>query len=140
MLVLNTKSGGGKTLIARTGYEINFAPKQYELRIYGTFLKGGMMATGSYVAVNGTQYTSEATVEVAAETSITVHAVNQVSGYQIGNKITLNGEIVASGRPSSYAEYTYTPPKGTKVVTVTFTRNSAGSGGFYNDAAITTAE
>ena len=97
-----------------------------------------MASIGSYVAVNGTQYTSEATVEVAAETSITVHAVNPATKYEIGNKITLNDEIVATGRRGSYAEYTYTPPKGTAVVTVTFTRNSAGSGGFYNDAAITT--
>lgn len=131
----------GRALINGTGYDISFAPKQYELRIRGTLLgAGSTMATGSYVEVNGTKYSSTAMVEVAAETSITVCAVNQVRGYETGNKITLNGEIVASGRPGSYAKHTYTPPKRTTVVTVTFTKNSAGGGGFYNDAAITTAE
>lgn len=70
-------------------------------------LSGSFNSSYGYVEIDGTKYASAQTVKVAKGTSVTV--ISSASRMSYKNcKITLNGEIVASGSNSSGASYTFT--------------------------------
>ena len=95
-MVQNTKSGGGRTLINGTAYEIGFAPKSYTLTI-----KDGD-SLDAYALYNGTRYPS-GTLEIPAGESVTIYA-NSSGSAQCA--VYINGKFTES----DYAlRYIYAP-------------------------------
>lgn len=122
----NTKSGGGRTLINGTGYEIILKQKTVSITIIGSF------ASGSYIEVAGTKYTAAANIEVQEGESIKVHA----GGASSFPKIFLNGTQVARGNGTG-ANYTLSTA-GMASVGIRLTYLTSANYGAYNKIDIET--
>lgn len=107
-MVQNTKSGGGKTLVGGTGYDIPFAPKQCNVRI-----TGNTHEQWASVSINGTTYAGrgveiDETVVVGRGTQMTCFIKGSANTYPMA-KITVDGITVAQCSSSQKSvTYTYT--------------------------------
>lgn len=98
---LNSKWGGGKTIIAGTAFKIGFS-RIATITITGD---GGGGRELTSVTIDGVKYIRTAKVEVPTGTEILCYAAN--GGWQYGT-IYLNNTVVASGSSHGGASYTYT--------------------------------
>lgn len=107
MLVQVTKSGGGRTLVDGTQYEIGFG---HSCIIEITAIQSNILAM---VTINGTTYKAAATLEVESGTEIECLA----SGSRDAKgKITVDGDVVAQATGGQVeANYTYLVETDTKI-------------------------
>ena len=128
MLVQVTKSGGGRTLVNGTAYEIKFKPSEYTITMTGS---------GGKIIYNGVEQTE--TFTVAAGESITITATAFTNGkFPQSAIIKLNGTTVSSKTALDVYEtvtatYTYTPEQDTSIIRST----TKPSGGRLDDYSTT---
>ena len=109
MLVQVTKSGGGRTLVNGTAYEIGLI-KEYEIKITGGSAR-------SNVTYNGKTYYGNETLLVKDGESMTVVVANGNNGFGYVMKIYLNGVVVAGGNDWGARSYSYRfTPKGNATI------------------------
>ena len=109
MLVQVTKSGGGRTLVDGTEYEIGFI-KEFEIKITGG-------SSRSNVTYNGKTYYGNETLLVKDGESMTVVVANGNNGFGYAMKISLNGVVVAGGNEWGAHSYSYRfTPKGNATI------------------------
>lgn len=127
----------GRALVAGAGYDIVLSLSGFTVTIDGKGESAGLGSStpSEYAAVviNGTVYTSAATVEVASGTTITLRTNAGHPNYRSGTKIVIDGVTVAKGTTSAAASYIYTP---TGNITVTLA--VAGSRWLYGTVTVTT--
>lgn len=105
-MVLNTKSGGGRTLVNGTVYAIEFV-KKLKLTIVNAIDSSNMSGSVIY---NGKAHTS-GTLEVEQGETVTIALRND--GGNGWCFVGVNGNDAASG--SSHVEYTYTVTKNASI-------------------------
>lgn len=126
----------GRTLVAGAGYDIVLSSSGFTVTIDGNGTSAGLGGTTSEyaaVVINGTAYTSAATVEVANGTTITLRTNASNQDYRSYTKIIIDGVTVAQGTTSAAASYIYTP---TGNITVTLA--ARGSRWLYGTVTVTT--
>lgn len=100
----NTKSGGGRTLVNGTGYDVKIANSGYIVTLVdGT--TGAMSADYAYATINGVRYISPATVEIHKGDTIQIF----VRAPQYNAFVFLNGTIIKKGTDGEPAVYSYEP-------------------------------
>lgn len=97
----------GRTLVAGAGYDIVLSSSEFTVTITGTGTLGQLIVAS--VGINGTTYTSAATVEVANGTTITLRTNARQQNSRSDTKIVIDGVTVAQGTTSHAASYIYTP-------------------------------
>lgn len=99
----------GRTLVGGTGYDIVLSTNGFTVTITGNGMYGS--AVRAAVIINGTTYTSAATVEVESGTTIMLHTYAYSTRDYVYTKITIDGVTVAKGTSSGTASYNYTVDK-----------------------------
>ena len=99
----------GRTLVGGTGYDIVLSTSGFTVTITGNGMHGS--AVRAAVIINGTTYTSAATVEVESGTTIMLHTYAASKRDYAYTKITIDGVTVAKGTSSGTASYNYTVNK-----------------------------
>lgn len=99
----------GRTLVGGTGYDIVLSTSGFTVTITGNGMHGS--AVRAAVIINGTTYTSAATVEVESGTTIMLHTYAASTRDYTFTKITIDGVTVAKGTSSGAASYNYTVNK-----------------------------
>lgn len=99
----------GRTLVGGTGYDIVLSTSRFTVTITGNGMHGS--AVRAAVDINGTTYTSAATVEVESGTTIMLHTYAYSKRDYTLTKITIDGVTVANGTYSGTASYNYTVNK-----------------------------
>ena len=95
----------GRTLVGGTGYDIVLSTSGFTVTITGNGMHGS--AVRAAVIINGTTYTSVATVEVESGTTIMLHTYAASKRDYAYTKITIDGVTVAKGTSSGTASYNY---------------------------------
>lgn len=96
----------GRTLVGGTGYDIVLSTSGFTVTITGNGMHGS--AVRAAVIINGTTYTSVATVEVESGTTIMLRTYAASKRDYAYTKITIDGVTVAKGTSSGTASYNYT--------------------------------
>lgn len=99
----------GRTLVGGTGYDIVLSTSGFTVTITGNGMHGS--AVRAAVDINGTTYTSAATVEVESGTTIMLRTDAASTRDYTYTKITIDGVTVAKGTSSETASYNYTVNK-----------------------------
>lgn len=99
----------GRTLVGGTGYDIVLSTSGFTVTITGNGMYGS--AVRAAVNINGTTYTSAATVEVESGTTIMLLTDAASTRDYTYTKITIDGVTVAKGTFSETASYNYTVNK-----------------------------
>lgn len=99
----------GRTLVGGTGYDIVLSTNGFTVTITGNGMHGS--AVRAAVMINGTTYTSAATVEVESGTTIMLYTYAYSTKDYTSTKITIDGVTVAQGTSSGAASYNYTVNK-----------------------------
>lgn len=97
----------GRTLVSSTGYDIVLSSSGFAVTITGTGVYG--IYTLASAEINGTTYTSAATVKVESGTAITLSTSANKQSSNKDTKIIIDGATVAQGSNYAAASYTYTP-------------------------------
>lgn len=127
----------GRTLVGGTGYDIVLSQSGFTVTVTGSGEEDVGWTKMEYAAVviNGTAYTSAATVEVGSGTLITLRTNASNNSSQANTRIIVDGVTVARGTTAAAASYTYTP---TDDITVTLSFTLATKGN-YGIITVTTS-